>query len=277
MQMSDDLQKAQRLSDRAFDALMLALVFVAYLVVFAIVRRQTTAAELVLSSLNNLAPLVPLTLAVRAVIRRWLIGAPILRQAFGHVVLAVVFSVGWHWLILILFGMRTGGSLTDFTVSAFFPEPALAWQLLQGATLYALVASFTYQRAQPELPRFLETGEEEWPRTETEPSLKRYFIRRGEEIQPIDTSQIISIVGADDYAEVTTPEGQHLVRATLAKFETSLDPEQFLRVHRSRIVNVHKIDRAEPAGDGRMILHMENGEAIQTSRAGAKAMRDRVI
>lgn len=275
MKMGEELRPTRLTSDRTFDAFALALVFLAYLTVFAIVRRQSSLAELVLACLNNTLPLVPLTLAVRAAIRRWLVGASLLRQTLGHIALAALFSFGWHWLILILFGMRTDASLTEFTVRAFFPEPALAWQFLQGVTLYALVASLTYQRMQPELPSFVDAGEPTWP--EPEPSLKRYFIRRGEDIQPIDISQIISIVGADDYAEVTTAEGQHLVRSTLAKFETSLDPEQFLRVHRSRIVNIHKIDRAESAGDGRLILHMEYGERIKTSRAGAKALRNRVL
>lgn len=277
MKMGEDLQPIRRISDLAFGVVAFALAFLAYLAVFAIVRRESTFAELMIACLNNTAPLVPLTLAVRSIIHRWLFSAPILRQAFGHVVLAAFFTIGWHWLILIVFGMRTGGSLTDFTVRAFFPEPALAWQFLQGVTIYALVASLTYQRAYPDLSQFLDPEANAWPEVESKPSLKRYFIRRGEDLQPIDTSQIISIVGADDYAEVTTAEGQHLVRTTLAKFETSLDPEQFLRVHRSRIINLHKIDRAEPAGDGRMILHMEKGEAIQTSRAGAKTLRDRVI
>ncbi len=285
MHMSEPPVSAQRLSDRAFDALAIGLVFLAYLTVFALVRDQSSMASTVVSSLINLAPLVVLTALVRPLIRRHLIDASLLRQLIGHVVLAALFSFVWHWLLLILVGIRSGGSLTEFTVRAFFPEPALAWQLLQGVTLYALVAALTYARARPplsesalptaELPSYVETGSDEWQ--EQEPSLKRYFIRRGEDIQPIDVAQIISIAGADDYAEVTTLEGQHLVRTTLAKFEASLDPAQFLRVHRSRIVNLQQIERAESAGDGRMLLHMSNGEQIQTSRAGAKALRNHVI
>jgi len=277
MKMTDDLQPTARTKDWVFDTLALALVFVAYFVVFAIVRRESTAGELALASLNNLAPLVPLTLAVRPAIRRWLIGQPISRQTFGHVVLAALFSFAWHWLILIIFGMRTGGSMTDFTVRAFFPDPALAWQFLQGVTVYALVASLTYQRAQPVVAHLTSADDDAWLEPQSEPALRRYFIRRDEEFQPIDTSQIISIAGADDYAEVTTAEGRHLVRATLSKFEQSLDPNQFLRVHRSRIVNIHKIERAESAGDGRLKLYMVNGETVQTSRAGAKSLRAHVF
>jgi DNA-binding LytR/AlgR family response regulator len=48
-------------------------------------------------------------------------------------------------------------------------------------------------------------------------------------------------------------------------------------VHRSRIVNVERIERAEPAGGGRLLLHMEGGETIVASRAGSRLLRDRVI
>ncbi|WP_209348695.1 LytTR family DNA-binding domain-containing protein [Pontixanthobacter sp. CEM42] len=275
MKMGEYLQPTKRISDRAFDAIACVLVFAAYLVVFAVVNRESTFLKLALSSLSNLAPMVLLTVAVRPAIRRWLIDAPILRQCTGHVALAALFSFAWHWLILVLVGMRDGGSLTEFTVRAFFPEPALAWQFLQGVTIYALVASLTYMRAQPDLPSSADGEAEGW--REAEPTLERYFIRLGEDIKPIDVSKVIMILGADDYAEVITAEGKHLVRTTLSKFEASLDPEQFLRIHRSRIVNVHKIEHAEPSGDGRLVLQMENGERIKTSRAGAKALRDRVL
>ena len=281
MKMGESLKPSTRISDRTFDALAIGLLLAAYVVVFTLVRRDVSFGQVLVSGLLNVLPLVLLTAAFRPAIRRWLIGSGVVRQIVGHAALAALFSLLWHWMILILVGIRDGGSATEFTVSAFFSDPALAWQLLQGVTIYALVAALTYMRAQDPLPAFLGPGDEIWPDSgspaETDPPMKRYFIRRGEDIQPIDISQIISIVGADDYAEVTTAEGSHLVRTTLAKFEAALDPEQFLRVHRSRIVNIDKIDRAEPIGDGRMVLHMESGEEIQTSRAGAKSLRERVI
>lgn len=275
MKMDDSLHPTHRIADRTFDLLAMMLVFVAYFSAFAAVRREASVWELILASLSNLVPLVPLTLAVRASLRRWLIGSSLLRQVLGHCAFAAFFTLGWHWLILIASGIRSGGSFTEFTVRAYFSDPALAWQFLQGITVYAFVASLTYMRAQPSLTNFGETTDDGWP--DPEPSLKRYFIKLDDDIQPIDMSTVISIIGADDYAEVTTAEGQHLVRTTLSKFEASLDPEQFLRVHRSRIVNIHKIERAESAGDGRMTLYMENGERVRTSRAGAKALRNLVL
>ena len=79
------------------------------------------------------------------------------------------------------------------------------------------------------------------------------------------------LVGCEMHRRIAL--GDHLPHQHLAAPGITVDQ----RVHRSRIVNIHKTDRAEPLGDGRLVLHMESGEPIQTSRAGAKSLRNRVI
>ncbi len=264
---------SHRLSDRAFDALAVAFAFVSYFSVFVIVRRHGSIGDAALSSLMNLLPLLVVAVAARAAIRRYAIGAKSVRQVALHLVLAPAFSILWYWLIMVLMGVRAGGSFVEFAVRAFFPGPVFAWQLLQGLAAYALVAALTYLRAQGELPSFVmpAAGEAQ------EPTLTRYFIRCGDDIYPVDVDQIVSIMGADDYAEVATREGRHLVRTTLSEFEAALDANRFARVHRSHIVNLDCVVRAEPSGGGRMLLHLVNGEMVQTSRSGAKLLRSRVI
>lgn len=275
MDMSLPIHPRARLGNLAFDAVAISIVFGAYLGVFFIVRDNESLLSLIILSLTNAIPIAFLTYLVRPVIRRHLIGTRAPIQVVGHVLLGLIFSLSLHWIVLVLVGIRAGGSITEFSVQDFFSGPALVWQLLQGFTFYALIASLTYLRAQAELPIFIDTRSDD--DEDEDPCLSRYFIRQGDEIHPIDVTQIVSITGADDYAEVSTAEGQHLVRTTLAKFESSLDPKQFLRVHRSRIVNLHQISRAELSGDSRMTLHMTNQERIRTSRSGAKLLRDRVI
>jgi DNA-binding LytR/AlgR family response regulator len=107
--------------------------------------------------------------------------------------------------------------------------------------------------------------------------ISRYFVKIGDELRPLDIDTVVSINGAGDYAEVRTVSGKHLVRVTLADFAKSLDPSKYVRVHRSWIVNTHRVARAEPAGGGRLILHMETGQTISTSRDGAKLLRNRVL
>jgi len=264
------------LSDRAFYALATGLAFLAYFMVF-LLNGDRTIGSAAVSSLSNLVPLLVVSVAARSIVSRYLIGASLVRQVAGHAVLAALFSLLWYWLLMVLIGVRSGGSVTEFVVKAFFDRPAMTWQLLQGITLYALVACITYMRGQQPLPSFVVSAPSEGTSSGKELTPSRYFIREGEDIRPIDVSQIVSIAGADDYAEVATMSGRHLVRMTLNEFEKTLEGDNFIRIHRSRIVNVDRIIRAEPAGGGRMLLHMEDGEIVQASRTGTKLLRDRVI
>lgn len=275
MEISGPPSPAKRIGNLTFYASAAGLVFVTYLLVFLLVGRDGGLAGAAVASLTNLLPLIPLAAAAQSLIRRYLMTAHIGRQVVGHGIFAIVFALAWHWLLLLLIGIREGQSATQFSVEAFFSGPSLAWQMLQGLTVYALIAALTYLRARPQAPDPTEliaaNGDD------ADPSMKRFFTRQGDDIRPIDVSEIVHIAGADDYAEVTTMEGQHLVKTTLAKFEEALNAEQFLRIHRSRIVNLHRIKSAEPTGDGRILLHMENDEKLTTSRSGAKELRQRVI
>jgi hypothetical protein len=272
---TDTTGKNQRLSDRAFYGLAVGLLFFAFLAVF-LLNRDRTLASAAISSFSNLVPLLIVSVAARSIVGRYLIGASLIRQLSGHVLLAALFALLWYWLLMVLIGVRSGGSVTEFVVKAFFDRPAMTWQMLQGLTLYALIACITYMRAQPPSPSFVVAPAQD-STAGKDPAPSRYFIRQGEDLRPIDVSQIVSIAGADDYAEVATMSGRHLVRMTLNEFEKTLEGENFIRVHRSRIVNIDRITRAEPAGGGRMLLHMEDGEIVQASRAGTKLLRDRVI
>jgi two-component system LytT family response regulator len=266
-------EEQRRLGDRAFNALAAALVFVAYFAVFLFTGAGGILGA-VEGSLRNLVPLAILSIAARSLILRHLVGRSAVLQVAGHTALATAFTLLLYWLLMILIGLDEGESFTQFVVKAFFPTSAFAWQLLQGLALYTVVACLTYLR-QKSTPLILPSAAAETVAITESPS--RYLIRVGEDIIPIDTKEIVSIRGADDYAEVATIGGRHLVRMTLAEFEKSLKRDNFIRVHRSHIVNVDRIERAEPAGGGRMLLHMENGEMIPSSRAGSRLLRDRVI
>lgn len=266
--------QSHRLTDAAFAGLAAGITFSAYFAVFLLVS-DSGVIDAAASSLKNLIPLAIVSAAARPIILRHLVGRSVVRQLAGHLCLGTAYCLLLYWLLMVLIGVGEGDSLTEFVVRAFFPSSAVAWQLLQGATFYALVAALTYLRAQPSLDGLIVSTPIEAAGKDRAPS--RYFIRAGEDIHPIDISQIVSIAGADDYAEVTMLTGRHLVKMTLAEFEKTLDATSFIRVHRSRIVNVHRIARAEPAGGGRLLLHMENGEVVQASRAGSKLLRERMI
>jgi two-component system LytT family response regulator len=249
------------------------LIFAAYTLTLW-VARGSSLGEAALGGVMNTIPILVFGAAARRIIFKHLVGASPVRQFVGHAVLGAAFSLLAYWLLVVLLGLMNGVSATEFDVRPFISR-AFAWQMLENVTIYGLLAALTHLHARPEpVPVILSDAAVNGEGSE---GLSRYFIRAGDDILPVDVARIVSIAGADDYAEVSTLDGTHLVRMTLAELEKALDSRRFIRVHRSRIVNVERIARAEPAGGGRILLHMENGETVPASRSGSKLLRDRVL
>lgn len=254
-----------------FVAAATLVVFATYTMVL-LVARGGGLWETLLGAIANTIPVVLLGLAARSLIIQYVAGRSLWRRLAGHTVVGLAFITLSYWSLLVLLGLVYGVSATEFDVRPF-DHRAMAWQSLQNLTTYGLIAALSHLQMRPP-PSDVEPVA---ARIEAPDTPARYFVRIGDHIRPIDLAEVISIVGADDYAEIRTRTGRHLVRMTLVEFETTLDAARFARVHRSRIVNLDRVERAEPAGNGRLLLHMEDGDMIQTSRAGARLVRDRFI
>jgi two-component system, LytTR family, response regulator len=74
-------------------------------------------------------------------------------------------------------------------------------------------------------------------------------------------------IGAEEnYVRISTASESHLLRETMARLETTLDPEVFLRVHRSSIVNLHYVKEVKSDADGESMVVLAGGEKIAMSR-----------
>lgn len=260
---------------RGADLLALALVFSAY--TFTIwSANQTSFANALVVGAGNAVPVAVCALVARRIMMRWIMGKSMLVQAVGHAVLCLLFSLVSYWLLIVVLGAITSPSPWNFVVKNFVVR-GMSWQLLENVTTYAALAALTYARAPRPAPEPAVASQVPAPAPAPQKEPSRYLVRIGDELRPIDLDRIVSISGADDYAELSTLDGRRLVTMTLAEFEATLDPARFVRVHRSRIVNLDYVDRAEPAGAGRLLLHMQNGETIATSRTGARSLKTRVI
>ena len=260
----------------AFYGIALLLAFASYAAALGSVSGWDIRVAVLDSIRNVLALAIPAALAAQ-VIQRFVLALPRWAAVGAHFGLAWAYALLGYWLLMIFIGLARGDGFVSFRVEPVFNSGAAAWQLLQGMTVYCAIAAIVQMRAsaQPEgaEPRFLRLESERGERA----AITRYFVRVGDELKPVDLDQLVVITGADDYAEIATPDGTHLVKMTLAAFERTLDPDRFIRVHRSCIVNIDRIARAEPAGAGGMLLHMENGAMVRASRGGARRLRARVI
>ncbi len=86
----------------------------------------------------------------------------------------------------------------------------------------------------------------------------------------ISISDIEWIEGADYYASVRALGRNHLVRESLASLTARLDPAQFLRVHRSWIVNVSLVKEIRSPMRGEAHAVMQDGTRIRLAR-GSRA------
>ncbi|WP_446743933.1 LytR/AlgR family response regulator transcription factor [Silvibacterium acidisoli] len=75
-------------------------------------------------------------------------------------------------------------------------------------------------------------------------------------------------VGAEEnYVRICTETESHLLRETMAHFETRLDPECFIRVHRSAIVNLQHVKEIRTdSHEGESYVQMQNGQRVPMSR-----------
>ena len=254
------------------DIVAVAVVFVAYTLTLW-VAYQSSWTFAALTGVANTIPLVIFGAAARHIIVTHLIGRGGLVQAAGHTILCAGFSLGSYWLVLVLLGVANSPSPLNFVVKGFVTR-GMAWQMLENVTTYAVVAALSYLRAGRIAAPAQMTP---LPALAVQKEAPRFLVRSGDELRPIDLDRIVSISGADDYAELSTLDGKRLVAMTLAEFEATLDPARFARVHRSRIVNLDFVERAEPDGAGRLLLHMQTGETVSTSRTGARLLKTRVI
>ena len=251
------------------------LVFIAYTITLW-VALGTSLPVAMAGGAANTVPVVVFGAAVRHIIVTRLVGKRPVVQFAGHALLAVGFSLLSYWLLIVLLGLVNSTSPLNFMVRSMITS-GMAWQMLENFTTYVAIAALTYVMPAPgDLPAAdFQPETQEAPSGDRRPS--RFLVRTGDEFHPIEVGEIVSIAGADDYAELSTVDGRRLASMTLAEFESSLDPVHFVRVHRSRIVNLEHVTKAEPAGGGRLLLHMDNGELISTSRTGAHALKSRAI
>ena len=105
-------------------------------------------------------------------------------------------------------------------------------------------------------------------------ALSRVFVRDGHRIVPIALASIEHVQGADDYTTIFTSPKEYLVSIRLSDLETHLTPANFLRIHRSHLINLEYVTSIEPYDAARVEVVMKSGARIVASRTGSKRLRD---
>jgi two-component system LytT family response regulator len=97
-------------------------------------------------------------------------------------------------------------------------------------------------------------------------ALQRIVVKHAGRISFVNVAEVDFIDAADNYVQLHVGRETHLVLGTMAKLEASLSPEQFLRVHRSAIVNLARIAALEPLQHGQYRIKLLNGAELTSGR-----------
>jgi two-component system LytT family response regulator len=99
------------------------------------------------------------------------------------------------------------------------------------------------------------------------PRPRRLLVRSNRRVEFVRTHDIDWIGAARNYVKLHVGPTTHLMRATMTSIERRLDPRAFLRIHRSIIVNVDRMQEIQPWFHGEAVVILEDGTRLNLSRS----------
>lgn len=97
---------------------------------------------------------------------------------------------------------------------------------------------------------------------------QRIVVKDGSNIKIIPLNEVLYIEAADDYAKITTAEKYYLKHQRMMQFEVQLPEQQFVRIHRSYIVNLQHIQKVELYEKEQYCVILRNQKKLPVSRNG---------
>ena len=103
--------------------------------------------------------------------------------------------------------------------------------------------------------------------------LSRLAIRSGERTIFLTLDEVEWIEAAQNYVRLHAGPAAHLLHVPMNTLETSLDPERFVRIHRSYIVNLRCVRQLWTLAHGQYVLELASGERLQSGRTYGDRIR----
>lgn len=97
---------------------------------------------------------------------------------------------------------------------------------------------------------------------------RRIVVKIAGRIKIIPVDEVHFLEAADDYVKIHTKDGSFIKSRTMSSFEQVLDAQQFVRSHRSYIINVQFITRLDPYEKESYLAILKSGEKVPVSKAG---------
>jgi two-component system, LytTR family, response regulator len=106
--------------------------------------------------------------------------------------------------------------------------------------------------------------------------IDRLVVKSGGRVFFLRTDEIDWIEAAGNYVRLHLSAESHLFRETMNALEARLDPQRFVRIHRSRIVNIERIQELQPWFNGEYAVILRNGTKLTLSRGYREKLQERL-
>jgi two-component system LytT family response regulator len=102
----------------------------------------------------------------------------------------------------------------------------------------------------------------------------RIVVREGGNIRIVPVGEVQYIEAYDDYVKIFTSKEMFLKKKTMGYYEQTLDAQQFVRVHRSYIIQLSQLTKIEPLEKETYQVLLKSGAKIPVSKSGYSKLKE---
>jgi len=188
-----------------------------------------------------------------------------------HLAMIVLLLLAWLGAGYLLMNLFFGGN----EIYINYLDQSLIWKILEGIFLY-IITFLTYslfllyekleekEKNEIRLNKLIKSSE----------LLERVAVKDRQQIHVISAQDINYIEACGDYVSLFTKNTSFLKEKTMKYFEENLSPKQFVRIHRSYIVNVNEVSKIELYEKENYRVYLKNGKILKASNSGYKTLKE---
>ena len=105
--------------------------------------------------------------------------------------------------------------------------------------------------------------------------MSRLFVRSGRSIVPLAVERVAWFEAVGDYVTVHVEGASHVLHLALNRIAARLDPERFVRIHRTHIVNMDHVAAFRRQENGNLAAELTDGTVLAVSRSMSQELRSR--
>lgn len=182
-------------------------------------------------------------------------------------ILLLLIWLGAGYLLMRLF-FRDGNAFISYL------DASLIWKIIEALFLYIIVILVYFLFSANEKLEEKEKNEIKRNKLNNTGGLERISVKDRQQIHVIQVQEINYIEACGDYVSLFTATGSFLKEQTMKYFEENLSSKQFVRIHRSYIVNVSEVAKIELYEKESYRVHLKSGKILKASNNGYKSLKE---